>query len=125
MVRSSLAQAFSSDGEGFVIRGEGVPVEPDQGKNVHLSERQAYDLACNVLAEYERRTEGAPLRIVLLKRSFFDDAEQAGFPGALRGTQIVSMVTLVPSAFRLLRCGNYPPKVGTVCTNAPPRRRCR
>jgi hypothetical protein len=29
---------------------------------------------------------------------------------------IVSMVTLVPSMFRLLRYGPYPPKVGTVCT---------
>lgn len=26
------------------------------------------------------------------------------------------MVTLVPSAFRLLRYGAYPPKVGTICT---------
>ncbi len=26
------------------------------------------------------------------------------------------MVTLVPSEFRLLRYGTYPPKVGTVCT---------
>jgi hypothetical protein len=116
IVRSSLAQAFSSDGEGFAIRGEGVPVEPDQGRKVHLSEHQAYDLACNVLAEYERRTGGAPLRIVMHKTSFFDNAEQAGFSAALRDTPIVSMVTLVPSAFRLLRYGNYPPKVGTVCT---------
>jgi hypothetical protein len=116
MVRSSLAQAFSSDGEGFAIRGEGVPVEPDQGRNVHLSEQQAYDLARNVLAEYELRTGGAPLRIVLHKTSYFDPAEQAGFSAALKDTPIVSMVTLVPSLFRLLRYGPYPPKVGTVCT---------
>lgn len=116
IVRSSLAQAFSSDGEGFAIRGEGVPVEPDQGRNVHLSEQQAYDLARNVLSEYELRTGGAPLRVVLHKTSYFDAAEQAGFAAALRQTPIVSMVTLVPSAFRLLRYGAYPPKVGTICT---------
>lgn len=116
IVRSSLAQAFSSDGEGFAIRGEGVPVEPDQGRNVHLSEQQAYDLARNVLSEYELRTGGAPLRVVLHKTSYFDVAEQAGFTAALRDTPIVSMVTLVPSAFRLLRYGAYPPKVGTICT---------
>lgn len=115
IVRSSLAQAFSSDGEGFAIRGEGVPVEPDQGRNVHLTEQQAYDLARNVLAEYELRTGGAPLRVVLHKTSYFDPAEQAGFTAALRDTPIVSMVTLVPSLFRLLRYGSYPPKVGTVC----------
>jgi hypothetical protein len=116
IVRSSLAQAFSSDGEGFAIRGEGVPIDPDQGRNVHLSEQQAYDLARNVLSEYELRTGGAPLRVVLHKTSYFDGAESAGFTAALRDTPIVSMVTLVPSLFRLLRYGMYPPKVGTVCT---------
>ena len=116
IVRSSLAQAFSSDGEGFAIRGEGVPTEPDQGRNVHLSEAQAFNLARSVLAEYELRTGGAPLRVVLHKTSHFDEVEQAGFAGALRDTPIVSMVTLVPSPFRLLRYGMYPPKVGTLCT---------
>jgi hypothetical protein len=116
IVRSSLAQAFSSDGEGFAIRGQGVPIEPDQGRNTHLSEQQAFDLAKNVLSEYELRTGGAPLRVVLHKTSYFDAAEQAGFAAALRDAPIVSMVTLVPSPFRLLRYGAYPPKVGTVCT---------
>jgi hypothetical protein len=116
IVRSSLAQAFSSDGEGFAIRGQGVPAEPDQERNVHLSEGQAFELAGNVLGEYERRTGGAPLRVVLHKTSHFDAAEMAGFQAALRETPVVSMVTLVPSLFRLLRFGPYPPKVGTVCT---------
>jgi hypothetical protein len=116
IVRSSLAQAFSSDGEGFAIRGQGVPVEPDQGRNVHLSKEQAFDLATNILAEYELRTGGAPLRVVLHKTSYFDEAERTGFEDALKDIPIVSMVTLVPSLFRLLRYGAYPPKVGTVCT---------
>lgn len=116
IVRSSLAQAFSSDGEGFAIRGEGVPVEPDQGRNVHLSEAQAFHLARSVLAEYELRTGGAPLRVVLHKTSHFDQAERAGFTAALRDTPIVSMVTLVPSLVRMLRYGVYPPAVGTLCT---------
>ena len=115
IVRSSLAQAFSSDGEGFAVRGEGIPTEPDQGRYVHLSEAQAFNLAQSVLAEYELRTGGAPLRVVLHKTSHFDDAEQSGFAEAFRDTPIVSMVTLVPSLFRLLRYGMYPPKVGTLC----------
>lgn len=96
--------------------GEGVPIEPDQDRNIHLTEQQAFDLAKRVLAEYEVRTGGSPLRVVLHKTSFFDPAEQAGFTGALKDTPIVSMITLVPSLFRLLRYGSYPPKVGTVCT---------
>ena len=69
-----------------------------------------------MLAEYEVRTGGSPLRVVLHKTSFFDAAEQAGFTAALKETPIVSMITLVPSQFRLLRYGSCPPKVGTVCT---------
>jgi hypothetical protein len=115
-VRSSLAQAFSSDGEGFAIRGEGVPIEPRQGRNAHLSEQQAYALGRSILAEYELRTGVAPLRIVLHKTSHFDEAERSGFMAALRDTPVLSMVTLVPSSFRLVRYGTYPPKVGTVCT---------
>jgi hypothetical protein len=116
LVRSSLAQAFSSDGEGFAIRGDGVPIEPGQGRKVHLSEQQAFRLTRKLLAEYELRTGGTPLRVVLHKTSFFDAAELAGFAAALKEIPIVSMVTLVPSMFRLLRYGSYPPKVGTVCT---------
>lgn len=114
MVRSSLAQAFSSDGEGFAIRGEGVPVESNQGRNVHLTEGQAHALAANIVSEYTRRTGRPPLRVVVHKTSFFDPAELSGLRAALADIPLVSMVTLVPSAFRLLRYGMYPPKVGTV-----------
>ena len=116
IVRSSIAQAFSSDGEGFAIRGEGIPIEANQGRNIHLSEQQAYDLACSVLSEYEMRTGGTPLRIVLHKSSQFNMAEQTGFNMAFKNIPIISMVTLIPSPLRLLRFGSYPPKVGTVCT---------
>jgi hypothetical protein len=46
-------------------------------------------------------------RPTLLKTSYFDEAEQAGFEDALKDIPIVSMVTLVPSLFRLLRYGAY------------------
>jgi len=116
IVHSSLAQAFSSEGEGFAIRGKGVPADPDQRRNVHLSEPQAFELATTILKEYEIRTGGFPLRLVIHKTTDFDAAEEAGFKAALKNIPIVDMVTLVPSAFRLLRFGTYPPKVGTVCT---------
>jgi hypothetical protein len=35
-----------------------------------------------VLAEYEVRTGGSPLRVVLHKTSFFDAADQGGFVAA-------------------------------------------
>jgi hypothetical protein len=116
IVQSSLAQAFSSEGEGFAIRGEGVPAAPDQSRNVHLSEEQAYNLARRIVAEYATRTGGAPVRVVFHKTTYFDNAELAGIHAALNDIPIVDLVTLVPSSFRLLRLGTYPPKVGTVCS---------
>jgi hypothetical protein len=116
LVQSTLAQAFSSEGEGFAIRGQGVPAEPEQGRNLHLSEEQAFGLGTSILKEYRLRTGGAPLRIVVHKTTFYNEAEQAGFSGALRNIPIVELVTLVPSNFRLMRFGPYPPKVGTLCT---------
>lgn len=117
VVRSSIAQAFSSDGEGFAIRGEAVPADADAYRRVlHLTEAQANDLGIELLAEYEMRTGISPLRVVLHKTSSFSDEEVSGFSAALRDVPIVSMVTLSPSALRLLRFGPYPPKVGTVCT---------
>lgn len=116
IVQSGLAQAFSSEGEGFAIRGEGVPATPDQSRNVHLSEEQAYDLAESIVAEYTTRTGGAPVRVVVPKTTYFDDAELAGIRSALSNIPIVDLVTLVPSSLRLLRIGSYPPKVGTVCS---------
>lgn len=115
LVQSTLAQAFSSEGEGFAMRGKGVPVERDQRLNVHLSEEQAFMLATGVLHEYHLRTGGIPVRVVVHKTSSFDNAEQDGFNKALRDIPIVELVTLVPSNFRLLRFGMYPPKVGTLC----------
>jgi hypothetical protein len=116
LVHSSLAQAFSSEGEGFALRGEGVPSNPEQGRNTKLSGQQAESLGRKVLAEYMERTGSAPLRMVVHKTSQFDDAEIEGFNDAFRDIPVVSMVTLIPSPFRLLRFGQYPVTIGTVCT---------
>lgn len=116
VVRSSVAQAFSTEGEGFALRGEDVPWTPEQGRNVRLTEDQAYRLATSVLDAYRSRAGTNPLRVVLHKTSMFSGAERAGFAAALRDVPIVEQVTLLPSTFRLLRFGPYPPQVGTVCT---------
>ncbi len=116
IVQSSLAQAFSSEGEGFAIRGEAVPAGPDQGRNVHLSEEQAFNLAKSIVKEYATRAGGPPIRVVIHKTTHFDAAELSGIRAALVEIPIVDLVTLVPSSLRLLRLGVYPPNVGTLCT---------
>ena len=116
IVRSSLAQAFSSEGEGFAIRGTGVPSDRDPSRNTHLSEEQDYELAGSIIQEYKKRTGGTPVHVVMHKSSYFDLSEQSGIRVALIDIPLVELVTLVPSPFRLLRLGTYPPKVGTFCT---------
>ena len=116
LVYSSLAQAFSSRGEGFAIRGEMVPRSERQKRNVHLTMEQAAKLASKVLQEYSEQTGGNPQRVVLHKTSKFDDSEQEGFRHGFRDVPIVELINIMPTQFRLLTYGPYPPRRGTLCT---------
>jgi hypothetical protein len=115
LVQSSIAQAFSSKGEGFAIRGGNVDWNEDQGRNVHLTDVQAAALATNVLEEYRDRTGGAPVRMVFHKTSAFSEAESEGFRQALTSVPVVELINIMPTQFRLLRFGSYPPNRGTLC----------
>lgn len=113
---ASLAQAFSTRGDGFAIRGEAIPWDERQGRNVHLTVNQAAELGRRVLEEYRERSGGAPQRVVLHKTSHFDEAEQDGFRHAFQNIPIVELINIMPTQFRLLKYGAYPPRRGTLCT---------
>lgn len=116
VVKSSLAQAFSSDGEGFAIRGGDIAHNPEKSKMVHLSEQQAYELGLRIIEEYAYRTGVNPQRIVLHKTSFFNDDEEYGFRAAFSSIPVVELINLLPTSFRLLKHNNYPTNRGTLCT---------
>lgn len=116
LVRSCIAQAFSSEGEGFAIRGVNVPWTAEQGRNVHLTEEQSQLLGERILNEYRYRTGSTPLRIVLHKTTAFDEAEKSGLYSALNNVPIVELINLAPTEFRLVRFGDYPPRRGMLCT---------
>lgn len=116
LVRSCIAQAFSSDGEGFAIRGANIPWSDDQGTDVHLTEEQAFDLGERILNEYRYRTGTTPLRVVMHKSTSFNENEKRGLYQSLNNVPIVQLVNLAPTDFRLVRFGEYPPKRGTLCT---------
>lgn len=116
LVYSSLAQAFSSHGEGFALRGEAIPWDAGQGRNVHLTTDQAARLAGQILQEYSEQTGGNPQRIVLHKTSSFDESEQEGFRHGFCDIPIVELINIMPTQFRLLTYGTYPPRRGTLCT---------
>ena len=113
---ASLAQAFSTRGDGFAIRGEAMPRDGRQGRNVHLTVNQAAELGRRVLEEYRERSGGTPQRVVLHKTSRFDNSEQEGFRHAFQNIPIVELINIMPTHFRLLKYGTYPPRRGTLCT---------
>jgi hypothetical protein len=115
LVYSSVAQAFPTDGEGFALRGDALPWNPNQGRQVHLSDSQAFKLADEVLREYRDRTGGVPPRVVLHKTSTFDTPERSGFSEALHQVPLLEFVNLQPTSFRLIRDGIYPPARGMFC----------
>lgn len=115
LVRSSIAQAFSTEGDGFALRGDEVPYDPKQGYAVHLTEEQAARLAGKVLAQYRELSGGDPARVVFHKTSKFDEAEKSGFTTALRNIPIVELINISPAMFRLVQFGQYPPRRGTLC----------
>lgn len=116
VIKSCLAQAFSSDGEGFALRGGDIPYQPGSGTQVHLSEQQAFELGHKVIEEYQYRTGISPKRIVLHKTSFFNSTEEDGFRQAFSSTPVVELVNLLPTSFRLLKHGTYPVNRGTLCS---------
>ena len=120
LVYSSLAQAFSTSGDGFALRGESIPWDEEQDRNVHLTSDQAFNLADQVLQEYRDRTGGNPQRVVLHKTSEFDRTEQEGFQRAFRDIPLIELIHInvdtKQTLFRLLKYGKYPPKIGLLCT---------
>ena len=116
LVYSSLAQAFSTSGDGFALRGDSIPWDERQDRDVHLTADQAANLARRVLQEYSKSTGGNPQRVVLHKTSIFDQNEQEGFHRAFHDVPIVELINVRPTRFRLLKYGAYPPKRGTLCT---------
>ncbi len=114
VVFSSLAQAFSSEGEGFALRGEALPWDAED-RRPHLGEQQAHDLLLKVVEVYRERLGRNPVRIVIHKTSGFTAEERAGARRALSSIPMVEMETLRSTEFRLLRQGTYPPHRGTLC----------
>lgn len=115
VVKSCVAQGFSSDGEGFALRGGDVPYSPRLSRIVHLSQKQAFELGNQIIDEYAFRTGVPPQRIVLHKTSFFNEDEEVGFRSAFSSIPIVELINLQPTAFRLLKHGKYPVDRGTLC----------
>lgn len=114
IVYSSVAQAFSSDGEGFALRGEAKPWD-SHTRQTHMTADQASGLFSSVLDAYRERAGRDPLRLVVHKTSDYTDEERTGIARGLDSVPAVELLTLRSGDFRLVRQGSYPPHRGTAC----------
>ncbi len=116
LVFSALAQAFSSNGEGFALKGQVIEPDGNSRRSPHLSFDQASKLGRRVLEQYQQRIGSMPKKMVMHKSSHYDANEQAGFAAAFREIPLLRLVTLAPSPVRLVTHGTYPPSRGTLVT---------
>ena len=116
LVYSALAQAFSTNGEGFALKGNALEPESGNYRRPRLTGAQARVLGEKVLREYVARNGVTPKRVVLHKSSRFSSEEIEGFRSALKEVPVVQLVALAPSSVRLVTHATYPPSRGTLMT---------
>jgi hypothetical protein len=112
-LRTSLAQAFTHTGDGFVLRGKPVPWDRSQGPSPHLSATNARGLLNEVIDVYKRHRDVRPERVVIHKSSRFSPEELQGFKEALQNIPFWDLVAFGKRGTQFLRLGQYPPLRGT------------
>ncbi|TBR08567.1 MAG: hypothetical protein EPO62_06720 [Candidatus Nitrosotenuis sp.] len=113
MVRTALAQMFSLDTEGYVLKGNKATT--DENNAAHISKNDATSLIQQAIDVYKRNRNGQPpSRIVIHKTSRFDDGEQAGFAEGSKDVHRVDLVAFGERDIKLMRWGTNPPIRGTM-----------
>lgn len=115
-VYSSLAQVFTDQGEGIVLRGEKFEWDSDKkGRSPHLSEAHACDLIRRAIEKYREYYGTLPRRVVVHKTSQYWAEELRGFQSGLSDISDYDLVAIDQSGVRFFREGQYPPLRGTLC----------
>lgn len=114
-IRTAMAQAFMSSGDGYVLRGNSFEWdESRQGKSPHLNAAGAASLMRDVIELYKRQNRGnLPRRMVVHKTSRFWNEELAGFRQACEVVRETDFVALGWRGIQFYRPGSYPPLRGT------------
>lgn len=113
-MQTSMAQVFTHNGEGLVLRGNEVYID-EKTKEPHLSEKQAQELMDSALGMYNKKAGRTPSRVVIHKSTLFTEAEKDGFSRAI-GDFKRDFVTISKSnrGIRFMRIGSYPILRGTL-----------
>jgi hypothetical protein len=117
-IQTSMAQVFTHNGEGMVLRGTDVSEDIHTGET-HLSLKQSRELMNDALIKYAERAKRDPSRVVLHKTTSFSTEEKAGFDAAI-GNKSKDYVTINRrNEYRFLRTGIYPVLRGTMIHLSP------
>lgn len=113
-VCTSMAQAFTSTGDGYVLRGDSFEWdERKNGKTPHLSQNSSRGLLNSVLKLFQKQNQGVPpSRIVVHKSSKFWSEEIEGSLEACEKIPI-DLIALGQRGIQFLRTGDYPALRGT------------
>ncbi len=113
-LRTSMAQAFTSAGDGYVLRGNSFEWTRSEGeRSPHLDSRSASALIADVLELYRRQNQGSvPRRVVIHKTSRFADEELDGFEAACSVVPQHDFVAFGNRGIQFYRTGDYPPLRG-------------
>ena len=118
-----MAQTFSDQGEGIVLRSEPFNWDTSrQSKTPHLPKEVASDLMRRVISSYEGVHHQPPSRIVVHKWQRYALEEREGFIEAITeatGVHSYDLVAFGSRGIRFFRAGQEPPLRGTLVTLAP------
>ena len=116
ILRTSVAQAFTDRGEGFVLQGDSFDWDPnlEREKSPHLPREGARKLLERVLQIYTNQLGGQPPRkVVVHKSSRYTAEEKAGFEDALKATPQYGLQTIQRRGIFCLRPGSKATLRGT------------
>jgi hypothetical protein len=115
-LRTSVAQAFTERGEGFVLQGDSFDWDSKESgdKAPHLNHDQAKALLKRVLKMYDDQIGGLPRKVVLHKTSRYTEEERKGFEAALEGVSHYGLLTITRRGIFCLRPGKKAALRGTV-----------
>jgi hypothetical protein len=112
-MRTSMAQAFTAAGDGYVLRGDTFEWE-EAGRSPHLDKKLAASLLRDVIELYRKQNRGSlPSRLVVHKSSVFWDEELAGLQEASALIPQKDFVAIGSRDLQFYRRGDYPALRGT------------
>ena len=112
-VKTALAQIFSLNTEGYVIKGDHAVL--DEKHTPHVSGKEAFNLIKKAIEVYKRNNdEMIPKRLVVHKSSKFNEDEKEGFLAGAEGIPKRDLLAFGTRNIKLIRWGTHPPIRGTM-----------